>query len=378
MLPPFRVSLSAYQAYQTCEQRYKYAYVDRLRTKLRDIAPERGTVFHEYLQAYYSGLKDDLKPSAAHKRGLAAILMHRQEFIAAASTAFTLGNESLAADYDELSDSLLSMADRYYRNRGYPDSKIYDVVLVEFSLVAPLAAGIVSDSVIDLVLRDRTSGVVWLVEHKTTKSVPESGLRIRDFQTVLYTKVLELTQGIHVDGILWNYIRTKDPTVPVLLKAGGVSRNKACDTTWEVYERTVQSAGLNPDDYEDMHEHLADRELTVFFPRFEHIIVTRPEILLEDYAITAQEMRRKRSDWERGVSNPVRTLSRNCSFCPYYRICEAAIVGGDESDVIRMNFTSKKEGSNAPRITDDGGTTGPKSAHSTNESSWTPRFVQAR
>lgn len=326
-----------------CEQLYDYSYVRKLRPLVKDVAPQRGTILHEYLSTFYSGLVEGLSAEQAHTAGHMRLLDYEKQLNVAVAAAFYAGQEELAADYKTLLAEMQSIVDRYFIVRGLDDSRRYDVLAVERTITAELVAGVTSRSIIDLVLFDRQRELTFLVEHKTTKNIPESALRIRDFQTLLYAEVLRRRTEITIDGVLWNYIRTKAPTVPEPLKSGGITRRKDIDTTWEVYSQAVRDLGRDPAEYEEMRERLEGREETVFFPRYEHVIVTEPVMLLEDYASVAKRVQTQRLLWANGVSRPVRSLTRDCDYCAYYRLCEAAITGGDEEDIIRMRFTTEKE-----------------------------------
>lgn len=332
------VSLSAVQAFQRCEQRYHYQYVERLRQRVRDVAPQRGIILHEYLSAYYGYI--GAGPEMAHTNALHDITESWAGRVnQAAQAAFLLGDERTAAQYQELMGACERIATRYHNARGRDDAERYEVVINEERIRTPINANIISESVIDLVLRERAwPGRMLLSEHKSTGNVPPSSVRTRDLQTLLYAEVLERERGIRVDGVLWNYLATKEPTVPEPLKSGGLTRRKDIDTTWEVYAQACLDAGYDPAGYADMRERLDGRELTRFFPRYEAVIVADRGVLLRDYEARAVQMDNARSAWERGYAVPIRTLSHDCDYCPFFRLCEAELTGGDTDDLKRMYF----------------------------------------
>lgn len=344
---PLLVSLSAYQTWQRCETQYYYRYVRKLRPILPEIAPERGIMLHGYLEAYYRSLREGLDRDKAHERGQYAIMEYTDKLKVAAATAFYGGNEELAQEYQSLLGRVVDIAERYFNVRGKTDADQFEILAVEETIDLALAGGITSRSVIDLVARERDRGLVWLWEHKSVKAVPDSKLRIRDLQTLLYATVFERTRGIHIDGIMWNYLRTKDPDVPHQNKSKGKAERarfsvaQSVDTTRDIWERTLRSVGEDPDDpyYATIAKRLEHADTTIWFPRYEHVIVADPGLLLNDYAIEATRIRYARWAWEQGVATPVRSIRRDCDFCPFYRVCEAVITGGDEEDAIRMKFT---------------------------------------
>lgn len=344
---PFWFSLSAYQAWQRCEQRFEYSYVRRLRQQVKDVAPQKGTILHAYLASYYKGLQDGTKAAEAHWKALDTIHAYESQMKVAAETAFFVGDEASALEYTKMLPSLERIAHMYFEVRGQKDANRYKVLLVEERVQIELVTGINSTSIIDLVLEEPDRGLVWMTEHKSGKSVPTSAVRLRDLQTLLYTKVVDRL-GIHPDGVLWNYLRTEEPAMPHQNKNGQFSRAVGLDTTWPIFEAAVKAAGQDPARYEEVRQRLLGREETSFFPRFEQVIVADPKILMEDYVAEATRARLATYQWKTGVSRPIRTLTRDCSFCPFIRLCETAITGGDEEDVIRMRFTTSREETPVP------------------------------
>lgn len=339
----FQVSLSAVQAFQRCEQRYSYQYRERLRQRVRDVAPQRGIILHEYLSAYYGYI--DAGPEMAHTNALHDITDRWSGRVSqAAQAAFLLGEERTAQQYQELMPAVERIATRYHNTRGRDDAERYTVVLNEERIRTQINPHVVSESVIDLVLHERDwPERTFVVEHKSTGNVPPPSVRTRDLQTLLYAEVLHRERGIRIDGVLWNYLSTKEPTIPEPLKTGGLTRRKDIDTTWDIYATAVRDAGYDPAAYADMRERLDGRELTRFFPRYEAVIVADPAVLLRDYEARAVQMDNTVSAWERGYSVPIRTLSHDCDYCPYFRLCEAELTGGDSDDLKRMWFTQPRQ-----------------------------------
>jgi hypothetical protein len=66
-------------------------------------------------------------------------------------------------------------------------------------------------------------------------------------------------------GVYYNVIRKAVPKVPALLKDGKTSRDIRCDTTAEVYERTLRERGQDPAEYADVLEALKAKGDTFHF-----------------------------------------------------------------------------------------------------------------
>lgn len=300
-------------------------------------------MLHDYLAAYYAALRDGIDAQSAHALGILALSKYEPELKSLAYLAQQLGQTENANLYADLAHKASRIAWRYYNARGRSDAAEYEVLLVEHWLEFDILDGISSRSIIDLVTRSRRTDRCSLWEHKSTENVPDARIRLRDLQTLLYATALSHRTEITIDEIVWNYLRTKEP-VPARRRQDGMwSRDKHQDTTWEMYSETIQRAGGNPDLYHDMKAAFGGRELGRFFPRYEHVIVVDPKVLLDDYATTASRMRVRVKQWDETAVKPTRTFARDCDWCPYYRLCEAAITGGDESDVIRLYYMKDED-----------------------------------
>jgi hypothetical protein len=250
---------------------------------------------------------------------------------------------ALYADEQELGRDLLDLVPRarritahYYSVRGRDDHKQHKPLYIEHYINHPLYGDHTAPCIIDLVTQEKATGRVLLWEHKSTGDVPQQGRRLRDLQTLLNAVLLEEAEGVHVDGIVWNYLRTKEPMVPEPLQRGGLTRRRDIDTTWQVYARAVKDSKLNLADYKEMRERLDGRELTVFFPRIELPVLQSESVLLGDLIQTAKDIERATMEWEEGgsdpFSRPVRSISPQCDWCSMRRLCEAVIIGGEGAD----------------------------------------------
>ena len=339
---PLRVSYSAVTAWRECEQKYTYSYVQRLRPKVDRSAPTLGRMLHRYLEVFMSGAtgKSSKQAHRYHIMALEAVVSeYAVELQGMANTAAGIGEEELATELRKLVPVTKLLATAYFRNRGKVDFGEHKPIMIEEHVEMPVMEGIVLPSVIDLVTKG-PDGRTYLWEHKSTKNIPKQGRRFQDLQTLLYAVILEERYGIHVDEIIWNYIRTKEPAVPDVLKDGTVTRRKNIDTLTEVYAQVLHEAGADSDEYEEVIERIKDEEQVRFFPRY-----TIPRFQVED--ILLRDFTRSALDIQRAMSNegfvPVRNIGQRCDWCEFSKLCEAAILGGDDSDVMRRMFRVNKE-----------------------------------
>lgn len=351
-----RISLSAIRSFQRCEQQYAYRYIKRLRRRDGSAPMALGILIHDYLEHYYRGLKSGKPAVEAHVD--AQMIMtdkNHDRLNTMKQAALNNGDEDTAIMYAEMPDKAQRITDMYFESRGLQDANRYEILYVEEWYEHNVTPRLLSVGKIDLVTRDRVDGTVDLWEHKSTKDVPPTSLRLFDLQTTLYDKVLRELNLAEPDRVTWNYIRTKEPTVPELVYKGkaneGISRAKGIDTTWKVYLDAILAHGKNPDDYEDMRDLLADKEHSTFFPRYEHYILS--DLPMRDYITTGENLIRTRKRWRAGLAKPVRAYARDCDWCEFKDLCKAAMVGADEADVIRQRFYVSKPQPKIEVVMDD-------------------------
>jgi bacterioferritin (cytochrome b1) len=348
-----KLSHSSVESFRRCEQQYQYRYVRGLRRKVGSPAPTLGNVLHTYLAAYYKDVQKGLNdPEDSHLVAkLACSVEHYAQMQAFSNIAFMTGSLDVAKEFEDMPRLAENLIDRYFSARGRPDADRYEVLLVEEKLEAVLRTELDEDGNVvhilngrlDMITRDRATDLVALWEHKSRKYTPSQGVRLRDYQTIIYSALWEALGDVPpIDQIIWNYIRTKPPTEPEVLKNGTLSKKKNIDTTWSVYAEAIKNLGLRTSDYLDMRQRLEPRELTVYFPRYESETLINRDLLLDDVITTGDEMEEAEARWRDGV-RPVRNFSPFCDHCDYLKLCNAAITGGDEDDLIRMMFDEQPQ-----------------------------------
>lgn len=341
------VSLTAVNTFLECEKRYDYRYRQRLEPLNKRPEPIVGQIAHYYLERYYSLLRDHVPAASVREADVCSETAWRQtvnkyepELLSYRQAAWMMGDLDAAEAWDHALENTHRLIVNYHRYRGRADARRWEVLYVEQPVAVEVFNGIVSRGVVDLVVRDRFSGRIGLVEHKTTGTIPDDGVRLRDLQTPMYGRMLELQEGVRIDEVVWNYMRTKTPTRPKVNKDGSLSRAQI-DTTRREYLTAIQAQGLKWRDYRDMLRKLGDKARRDFFPRISRVIVADVDELIDNYRRGVAQLNNRVEEWETFGSQPIRNLSRGCQFCEFSRLCDAALVSGDESDVIRTHYTRK-------------------------------------
>ena len=184
----------------------------------------------------------------------------------------------------------------------------------------------------------QTKAGLTLCETKTAKKLPEEDIRIWDLQTLLYVWALR-ELGHPVKAILWDYVRTKPPTEPLVLKNGTISLKKDIDTDYETYLAAVKRAC--PDrmaDYEEILNRLKEEGTSRYYKRVLLPINDRMiEPVLADARITSLEILNFRE-------MPVKNISGfTCPRCFYSSLCYAELRGLDSDFFREKEYMNKEE-----------------------------------
>lgn len=310
------LSYSQVKTWKRCRRKWWYGYVKGLRPKGKVRKIELGNYGHHLLEAHYKG--EDLQEASQKYWDKVTADMFEEEM-----DMFT----GVRSDAEQLVQRYL---DHYGDNR-------WNVLAIEQDFEVNIRTGRGNSSrshfkgVLDLVVEEETGGI-FLVDHKfTTISFDkfEDSL-VLDEQANSYLWALERILGVPVMGIVFNLIRTKLPTVPNLLKNGTLSKAKNMDTDPQTYLAEIHRLGLNPNDYQDILEHLTET-VNPFFKQVK-TYRTPPEVTQ-----VGHELYRTSLDMRAG--EVYRNATKDCGWdCPYYGLCIIDAKQADSDFYIRTNF----------------------------------------
>jgi hypothetical protein len=184
------------------------------------------------------------------------------------------------------------------------------------------------------------NGLRWLVEHKSWgKSIPNEDERWRNVQAPVYTRAIEMMGWPKVDGVLWDYIRSKPPMRPQILKNGQPSK-RALDTIPARVERWIaeykEETGQNADTKHLMKS--AEKNRSRYFQRI--FTPTKKDVVdkvFADFRLAAIRMRDSQG------SQPCKNIGRHCSWCSYESLCRAELRGGDVDFIIEREYRVEKD-----------------------------------
>lgn len=309
---------SMVKAYRRCPKAYEYKYIQNLQ-RIRPPAPLiRGSIIHEILDAR-------------------------------ATPGGTVGFKSIMAKYSEkygtlfkeekemYGESFLEDIERVYRGylRTYEDKDIEYLSSEEF-VTTPLVGDIIFQGHLDKrILKD---GRMWIMDHKTHKNIPTEEMRFNDYQLLLYVWAYnrEHKKDEQIEGVVWDYIRTKAPTIPEPLVKGGLSQAKNIDTDVYTYTKELVKLRIDQKPYAQFLAELKKRAHERFYKRVYLPAPSRvmTECVVKDFTESSQIMH--------GIKVYPRSPSFNCSWCEYYRVCSAELRGLDHKFIRESEYEVKE------------------------------------
>jgi len=226
---------------------------------------------------------------------------------------------------------------------------VVEVPLEKWGLQSPFKGRI------DLLVKDREYGGLWIWDHKWVRGIPDIDERMMSPQALMYAWALR-RQGYQIKGFVYNYGRTKPPTIPHPVYGGRqLSTAKKIDTTFDVYVQAIKD--LHGDHwkfyakgmYRDMLIRLKHREQLWF--RRERVPVETERIrqALREFIVTARQIERRPN---RTVAP--RTYLYTCPrHCDYHDLCVAEFQGLDIAPLIRQRYDFVPERYDADAETTD-------------------------
>lgn len=321
------ITTSRMRSYRACLRLHHLQYVLGYRPLVDRASSEFGSIFHAGLEAWWLAW--------AGGRELLA-LEEAQAAIARAARGAAFFDEATAIKAALLMDG--------YHYRWSADMAQWEVLAVEREFKAPMPTpagakrvrGLRVAGKVDVLVRRRGDGTVWIVEHKTTSADLTPGStywqRLRmDTQISVYWEGVR-TMGLEPVGCLYDVI-AKPGQRP--LKATPPEKRKYKKGTTELYANQ-RAEDESMEDFEARIRIEVAAAPEQFFQRQE---VVRLEHELEesrrDTYDTALMIRETRNAG-RAPRNPDACMSYG-TICPYYDVCSGAASIDDETRFKRLD-----------------------------------------
>lgn len=317
---------SEVKAFRRCQKLHDYAYRQRIQRVRPAAAPHRGTILHEMLDARAKQAIQGLKSL----RSLGALLV-LAEYEKKHKALFREEREIYGENFIEDIRRVYEGYERTYAQ----DSWKY--LYSEQEIETPLGAKLPDyHGTIDKIVEAKSR--LWLVDHKTHKSIPTEEQRFQDYQMLLYVWAWNREHPKEqIEGIIWDYLRTKAPTVPEQLKNGQLTQRANLDSDYHTYMSELKRLRLDPAPYAEYLKGLRQRSADKFFLR---VPLPKPskamtETVVEDFKSTVSVMRMN--------LRPTRTMTKDCSWCEFYRLCTAELRGLDSNYILKTEYEERKD-----------------------------------
>lgn len=314
MSEPFNVSQSKLKTYRRCHYAYHLRYVEKLRRKRKSRPLAFGSLVHTLLEAHANG--DDWEDKLTEVSKVEG-KMFREELEA----------------YGELIEDVRVIMTSYFAN--WPDKDLRFVRLnkrnAEHHFDVEIAPGINANGLIDAI-GQTPNKLRWIVEHKSfgNQGAPNEDERWRNLQSAVYIRIVDMLGWKAVDGMLWDYIRSKPPSFPELLKNGTVGK-RLPDTLPERLASWLKTNKVSDDDKRTLVDHALSNRKRYFQRIFNPVKKQVVDRVFSDFVTTAQEMA------ERHGKVKCKNIDRHCSWCDYEAICRAELTASD------VDFVKERE-----------------------------------
>lgn len=308
----FTVSQSKVGVWRKCRRAYHNKYVERLRRRRIKRPLQFGRIVHTIFEDFANGeeMLDTLNRIKKEEG---------KKFI-----------EELE-EYGDIIDDVRVIITDYFEHWGEDSLKYIRIKgkSAEFTFEYEIAKDIVFQGKIDNLARTPNK-LKWLVEHKTGRTIPTEDHRWRSLQSAVYLYVIEKMKIEEVEGTCWDFIRSKAPSTPKILKSGAPSERK-CDTLPTKIHEFLEANKLPAAKFQalvdDAEFNRAEYFSRIFTPAKPQLI-TR---LVDDFVETAREMSHLHG------SVKAMNITRQCDWCEFEGLCRAELLGQD------LEFVKKRE-----------------------------------
>lgn len=300
-----------------CPNQFRYKYIERLKPKVQGRPLREGTWMHKLLETHYKG--GDWK--TAHK-----IL----------TAKFDKMFEEERVDMPTLPDDCYRLMQSYLWHYKNDD---WEVLEVEFVVECELPNGLIYRGRIDMLVREKHTGFIYIVDHKFNARMPDPVQNILDAASGLYIWAAR-RMGIEVQGFIWNRVRRKAPAIPQLLKDGSRLSQKVTDYDYPTLYRALRKYGLDLEPYMDRLKYLKSLryepggiQKSTFFQRQ---TLEKNDDMLKQIAREMLHTSRRAEEypWDK-LEYVERCPDRSCDWCNYNLLCAMELFRGHDQAMLR-------------------------------------------
>lgn len=320
----FNVSRSKVVLWRKCRRAYHYRLVENLRARKKSRPLQFGSIVHKMLETYAEGDDPFEMLDRIANINEAMFDAEREEYGNIIEDIRCIMQEYFDHWNDESSKH--DKAIRYARINGKSSEHNFQVDFGDIRVKGR----------IDSVAVTPQNKLRWLVEHKTFKALPNEDHRWRNLQGAVYLKVMQFMGWKRVDGILWDYIKSKPPSRPQLLKSGKLSERSIDSLPSRVIE-TLKQHKMSPKDFSTLiaaaEHNRRDYFQRIFNPTKQYVV----DALFDEFIDTAREM------MELHGKSSIKNIERHCDWCEFEPICRAELQGSDVDFVKEREYYVSKD-----------------------------------
>ena len=351
MTPEGMVSVSQINSFLACRRRWHYAYREGLRQRRERDYLTVGKLCHAGMEAAMRA-RWEWRDSVQELDGPAPDLHDLVE----------VGNEAIHQMWEgymevtdfldeelpeqrELLDRALDVFEEALEEfdplRWMPVTVTRDgepIPALELHFVVPCAGSAGLHGYIDAIMEDLETGQIWCVDYKFRRTLAADDDERFNLQNAVYMMACR-QMGIDVAGTMtWQRYNTPS-AVPKFNRDGSISRTKI-RCSWPRFRRFVIDAGLDPDDYADMEEKLADVEMcrATKEVRSDEMIDLVWSQVVESASVDIGLIRESTSYMSYMLCAPSMD-PWTCRMCSFQSLCQAELRGYDADYIREAEYT---------------------------------------
>lgn len=214
-----RISNSEVGTWLQCRRRYYFSFIRNLEKKQQSDALSKGTLGHEVLSVYYQRMQDKV----GHEQAKHDALDHLMTYL-------SVGNDEYNLD---IITEVRRILDLYWAYYAEVDEVRWEIIQVERDYDLDLNENFTMPMRLDLLVRDRDTKTIHLVDHKFYWDLPDWDKLNLNVQFPKYVAALRYND-IQVESNILNVLRTrklKNPVFSDLFKRYTLKSSNAKITT---------------------------------------------------------------------------------------------------------------------------------------------------
>lgn len=315
------VTHSMIKSARRCWKQAQYKYVERLKPRSESKPLTRGKWIHALLEVHYKG--GDWKEE------------HRL-WTSRFNKLFEEEREKLG----DLPREIARLMRGYFWHYKYDED--WEVLETEYTIETELPDGSLYRGRVDNLVRTRHG--LYIVDHKSHKSLPDTDFRLLDAQSALYIWAAR-KNGIDVQGFIWNYIRAIGPKDVKFNKNGTLSKRQG-ETDYPTAITSIKRAGFDPKEerFQGMLNLLLKQryrpDAMQLSPHFRRDMMDKDSDVLQRILKEAIHTTKRMNSYPfHKVDYVERSPDNSCKWmCSFKNLCTAELMGGNGDNIRRLEF----------------------------------------